>query len=95
MYRQGELLIRPGKIQGERRGNLVLAEGEATGHKHAITKGSAELYEKDGVMYLSCESECELTHPDHDTVTLPKGNYEVITQREYVVGDDQYRKVLD
>ena len=29
------------------------------------------------------EAEVDLTHPEHDTVTLPPGTYEVRRQREY------------
>jgi len=95
--RQGELLIKPcGKIQGKRLGHLILAEGEVTGHIHAITKGNAELYEKDGTLYLKVISdEVELTHPDHKTLAIPAGEYEIVKQREYQVGEEKYREVKD
>jgi hypothetical protein len=96
MYRHGELIIRVVKeVKGKKRNNLILAEGEATGHKHEITTGDAELYDENGTLYLSVKSEAELTHQDHDTITLPKGNYEITIQKEYVVGEDKYRKVSD
>jgi len=95
--RQGELVVKPcNKIQGKKLDHLILAEGEATGHLHAVTKGNAELYEKDGVMYLKVISDvAELTHPDHKTLAIPEGDYEIITQREYQVGEEQYREVKD
>ena len=96
MIRQGELLIKKvSEIKGKRLSHLVIAEGEATGHKHAITKGEAELYEEKGVLYLSCKETCSLTHPDHKTIEIPEGEYEITFQREYVIGDDKYRKVVD
>jgi len=80
MRRQGELIIKPcEKIKGRKLDHLVLAEGEQTGHKHSISHGKAEM----------------LTHPDHKTLTIPKGNYEIVKQREYQVGEEKYREVRD
>ena len=97
MRRQGELIIKPcEKAEGKKLDHLILAEGEVTGHKHEITHGKAELYEKNGTMYLKIISdEAELTHPDHKTLALPQGTYEVIKQREYQVGEEKYREVKD
>ena len=97
MYRHGELIIKQvSEVRGNKRNNLILAEGEATGHKHEITTGEAELYEDNGTLYLKVESDiAELTHPDHDTITLPKGDYEITIQKEYTVDGDKYRQVAD
>ena len=95
MYRQGELLFVKGKVKGEKLNHLVIAEGEATGHKHEVVTEDAELYEKDGVMYLRAKDDVEVVHPDHKTLPLPKGDYEIIVQREYVVGNEKYRRVAD
>ena len=95
MYRHGELLIKASRVKGKKLKHLILAEGEVTSHKHAITKGKAELYEHEGTLFLKCLSECELSHPDHKTIVLPKGEYEVTPQREYIVGDEKYRRVSD
>ena len=94
-YRHGELeLVSVAKVEGKKVNHNVLAEGEATGHKHEVI-GDAQLYEDNGVLYLHADSEVELIHPDHDTVKLPKGDYRVDVQKEYVVGDDKYAKVTD
>ena len=96
MRRHGELLVKVVKsVRGKKLNHLILAEGEATGHKHEIVEGEATLYEHEGTFFLSCGNECKLAHPDQDTIVLPKGDYEITTQREYVVGDDKYRRVLD
>lgn len=95
LRRQGDILLIPvstipeGLAEVPRvHGQIVLAEGEATGHLHAIespeaTFLAADLAEIEG-RFLAVEAEVDLTHPEHDTVTLPPGNYEVRRQREYV-----------
>lgn len=96
MYRQGEVLIKKvTRVYGNKQNHLVLAYGEKTGHKHEVTTGDATLYEKDGTLYLSCDTECVLTHPDHKEVIFKPGDYEITVQREYVVGDEKYRQVAD
>ena len=96
-YRHGELKIeKVNEIKGRKLEHCILAEGEATGHKHEITTGEAELYEYEGTLYLRVVSdEALLTHPDHNTITLPKGDYKITPQREYIIGDEKYKKVLD
>lgn len=98
MYRHGELILKKvSEIKGKKLNHLILAEGEVTGHKHEIVEAEATLYQnEDGVLYLSVKSEkAKLIHPDHKTIELPQGDYEVVEQREYVIGDEKYRKVVD
>lgn len=97
-YRQGEILIiSTTELPQEKKtlSHLVLAVGEAQNHKHQITKGNAELYDHKGTLFLKVIDEAELTHEDHDVIVLPKGDYKIETQKEYVVGNEKYRKVLD
>jgi len=103
MLRQGDILLVPiekvpdGLTEVPREdGKIVLAEGEATGHLHAIDAPEATFLAKDigspEDRYLVIEEAeaitaeaagVELTHPEHDTVTLAPGAYEVRRQREY------------
>jgi len=70
--RQGDVILTPvPKIEGEKKPHLTLAEGEVTGHSHQIIEGQAELYEKDGTLYL------------HHAIAIPEGNWMVRIQREY------------
>jgi len=70
----------------------ILAEGEATGHKHEIVEGDIELFEIEGTLYLRVKSEeAKLAHPEHKTIAIEKGTYEVDHQREYVP-DGNYKK---
>ncbi len=86
-------------VKKDRKGRgVVLAEGEATGHFHAIkdTK-SAKLLEADGVMFLNIESgEVELTHQEHGTVEVPSDtSWKIDIVREYDCLEDTINKVRD
>lgn len=93
-YRQGDVFLRevddiPASAKRVDGQPVVLAEGEAAGHFHRIL-------EREGV-YMSESEEGEiarrwlsvdrasvdLVHPEHGTIRIPLGNYEVIRQREY------------
>ena len=84
-YRHGDVLLKiVDKSKGKKLKHLILAEGEVTGHLHQITKGDAELYDDNGTLYLHVDSDnAELTHEEHKTIILPKGDYEITIQREY------------
>ncbi len=96
-YQQGDVLItKVSEVKGKKLNHLTLAEGEATGHHHTITKGEAELYEHEGTLFLKVLSdEAELTHQEHNTVVLPKGNYEVSRVREFDHFAEEARRVQD
>jgi len=90
-YRHGDLLlISVEKVFGKKLDHLVLAEGEVTFHKHEVI-GDAELFEKDGVLYLQVHNEARLTHPEHNSIKIPKGAYLIEHQREYAP-DQTYRR---
>lgn len=94
-FRHGDVLIeKVDSINGKKLDHLIIAEGEVTGHAHRITKGDAELYEKDGVMFLHVESEeALLTHEEHGPITLPKGDFKITIQREYI--PNAWKNVVD
>ncbi len=83
--RQGDVLLLSVKqSEGQKLSHLILAEGEVTGHRHQISDGQAELYEKGGNLYLHVLSETALlTHEEHQEVSVPQGNWMVRIQREY------------
>lgn len=100
-YRQGDVLlvavraVPAGAVPVPRRdGELVLAEGEATGHLHAIADPNAELLALPALPAEEIERRflrivggtATLTHQEHDPIVLPRGLYRVIRQREYVPG---------
>lgn len=86
IIRQGDVLIIPSdtSITGSKLTHLTLAKGEVTGHRHRISNGEAELYERDGVLFLKVLSPSAiLSHEEHAQVIIPQGNWEIRIQREY------------
>ncbi len=90
MYRQGDVLlaqvraIPKGRPVKPRRGRLVLAEGEATGHAHTVDGARAELIDATPAgVFLRVIEATPLRHQEHDSIVLPRGSYRVVKQREY------------
>lgn len=107
LYFQGDLCLElvetaPNKrariLPRSRDGAVVLAEGEATGHRHAFYGGQVTFFRDDalardlpprlyiGHVQIKGES-ARLRHEEHDTITLPRGVYRVRRQREYQGAD--------
>jgi hypothetical protein len=101
MYRQGDVLIVPlaeTAVPGtahdatseprDRRGRLVLALGEVTGHAHAVVGPGRLIRETNafGPMLLHVPEGARVVHEEHAPISLPKGWYRVVRQREYVPG---------
>ncbi|MFI9407059.1 hypothetical protein [Nocardia sp. NPDC052316] len=101
MYRQGDVLIVPLAASAvpetavhavseprDGRGRLVLALGEVTGHAHAIAGPGRLIREASafGPMLLDLPEGGRVVHEEHAPITLPKGWYRVVRQREYVPG---------
>lgn len=101
VFRQGDVLIKEiesipetAKKANPKNGKWILAEGEATGHHHAITLMTGILFiDELNRMFLHTEKSCELTHQEHGPITIPAGNFEVIRQREYT--PEAIRNVAD
>ena len=102
--RQGDVLLIPVKrIPGKTRAvdrhhnRLVLAEGEVTGHSHAILDAGAELVTAEGAaeleaMYLLVGPQpVSLVHEEHGTIEIPADtNWEVRRLREYAPERSSY-----
>ena len=68
------------------RGRVVLAEGEATGHAHAILEPGADLYGDDlnrRFLEVLAEGGVDLVHEEHAAIHLDPGTYQVVRQREH------------
>jgi hypothetical protein len=61
----------------------ILARGEITGHSHKVLSPYAELFEKDGALYLKVLRSVQVTHEEHRPITLEPGAWRVGIQREY------------
>lgn len=84
--RQGDVILIPASetVNGDKLAHLTLAEGEVTGHRHRISQGNAQLYERNGTLYLKVLSPTALlTHEEHQPIAIPKGDWIVRIQREY------------
>ena len=78
-----------------KRGSVILAEGEVTGHAHRIASSRAALFEAgDERRFLKIRGRTQLQHDEHDAIDLDPGIYEVIRQREYT-GDGDYSIIGD
>ena len=100
--RQGDVFLRriasvpTGAKPEERKGDVILALGEVTGHAHRIKASLADvdvLREAEKII-LNVKETVEVSHEEHGTITLAPGLYESYVQREY---DDiaEERRVLD
>ena len=103
-YRQGDVLLvavatipEEAKDRVSRVGNrLVLAEGEATGHAHAVKSREAVLFrdpELNRVFLQVTGQGVALEHDEHSPVALAPGAYEVVRQVEY--SPEEIRRVAD
>ena len=103
-FRQGDVLLIevpeiPETATAEpRSGRIVLAEGEATGHAHAIHEADARTFTYQGQRFLLTRSRAQLVHEEHGPIDVPEGAWRVIIQREYEPSpatDRQWRRVVD
>ncbi|HZD08626.1 MAG TPA: hypothetical protein VE176_10275 [Candidatus Limnocylindrales bacterium] len=107
ILRQGDvLLVRVDALPKGARditedGRIVLAEGEMTGHAHAVheplTKatpnGKARLWNAGDERYIQVLETTALRHEEHAAIPLEPGVYRVGLQREY--SPDEIRSVAD
>lgn len=93
MYRHGDVLLIPTTEQDPKQmqplsqqgDDIVLAEGEATGHAHKIAaRWLAALYLLNETQrVLKVQEQAELQHEEHTTIILPPGDYLVVQQQTY------------
>lgn len=98
VYRQGDILFFEVKDLPEGlkvRENKIIAEGEATGHKHRLEETSDGLLFEDenGNLFLRSNVITTIIHEEHKPIALPKGNYKILRQKEY--SPEGWREVRD
>ncbi len=85
-YQQGDVTIKPvdaipaGAAVADTR---VLAEGEATGHKHLAEAADVKLFLYEGALYMHAPSGTTVVHEEHHAVAIPPGDYLIGTVREF------------
>lgn len=110
-FRQGDVLISkvssiPSDVTPVEldNGQVVLAYGEVTGHKHRIVHFQdtgalpARLFDAENMRFLDVMEPCSLVHEEHAPIALEPGFYEISkfgigTQREYT--PEAIRSVAD
>jgi len=97
IIRHGDVILKEvASIKGKPRkaDKIVLAEGEKTGHFHVLRGAVTECVQSNGNRCIEVLEDAELTHEEHDSLTIPKGKYEVMIQREVdLLGET--RQVMD
>ncbi len=77
---------------------VILAEGELTGHAHRLTATAIYEWEVDGQRYVWVEGKGTLSHEEHDPVAAavvdPDVTYRVVPQIEWDLSG-QWKKVVD
>jgi hypothetical protein len=97
-YQQGDVTIKPvADIPGGASplGGSVLAEGEATGHKHLAEAVDVTLFMHDGALYMRAPSGTRIVHEEHHALDIPPGDYLVGKVREYDHFAEASRPVYD
>jgi len=100
----GEATIKPiaalpdGAKKQKHTGDLIIAASETVGNHHRIfcEEKEAQLYERDGVLYLNVDSPVGIVCADkHDKAVLDPGVYEIGKQREWDYIGQMERSVAD
>ncbi len=81
-----------------KKSGVIIAEGESTGHAHTLVLDRpliAELYEKDGLLYVKAVEKVSVKHQEHKTITLNPGIWKVGRVREYDHFTEEARRVQD
>lgn len=94
--RQGDLLFKrvsdqPKQVETKQ---LVIAEGEVTGHNHVLIADMDSVILGDKTIF-SVSGKAKLVHPEHDTIEFGAGTYMVINEREFDYVAKQAEKVID
>ncbi len=88
-YRHGDVLLQEIPAtqvpkSAPQAADRILAHGEATGHAHRLASGTV-LLDGAGLAQVARTTETTpLTHEEHGLIPVPKGNFRIVHQVEYV-----------
>lgn len=89
-YRQGDVLLvevgdlpKSARVLPNEGADVVLAYGEKTGHRHAISAESAQLLKDNSTVYLRARHGAVLSHQEHSAIPIEPGLYKVVLQTQY------------
>jgi len=102
LYQQGDVLLERVESIPETKkavkkinGRHILAEGEVTGHAHAVVDAGVKLFEAGTEKFLSASEDFTVVHEEHKNITLPKGDYKIRIVKEYDHFEEEAREVRD
>lgn len=112
--RHGDVLLKPiaaDQIPTEgtktKANSYVLAEGEATGHRHVLALQAVEGEAKtevngmefitgaDGTLYMTIHEPAEITHEEHGTIKVEPGTYQMVIEKEDALFEERRFNVAD
>ncbi len=95
--RQGDVLFTEdsnAKGTTKLKGRPVFAEGETTGHAHALDTDKADWWKSDGEQMVAPTAPATVVHEEHGPIPLKPGRtYRVRRQSEY--SPEEIRRVAD
>ena len=97
-FQQGDVTIKPIDsipAGATETGNRVLAEGEATGHKHVAEADDVRLFRHEGKLFMRAPKGTSVVHEEHRVLEIPAGDYEIGIVREYDHFAGEARRVID
>lgn len=103
-YHHGDVLIKnadiPQEAKKQKKSNdVVLAEGEATGHKHVLAECAekVEIYKHNNIIYLKINESVKLKHEEHKSFVIKNdGKTKYIDRvKEFDPWQEEIRKVQD
>lgn len=96
IIRQGDVLLVPVEVamphNARQTREVVLAEGEVTGHAHRLAAAEVYEWEANGQRYVRTTGIGTIRHEEHDpepaAVIAPDVTYRVIQQRQWNLADE-------
>ena len=102
LIQQGDVLVFEASIPKDaipiqaKQGRFVLAEGEATGHAHAIAEmPGVQMFRSNNSLFLSTGYEVIVRHEEHKPVTIPPGTFRIDQVKEIDPYTEEIGKVRD
>lgn len=94
-YQQGDVLLKQykGKMPGKEFKGSLLHKGEQ--HHHALSGGAFLIIEGEKNKFLDVAEDTSLTHEEHKTIAIPRGQYKVEFVQEYDHWLEESRAVID
>jgi hypothetical protein len=100
---QGDVRIRlhkgPIPEGATRLDHTILAEGEATGHRHQVIGVNVTIWLCAGLLYIDASAGAVITHNTHKPISVPPTEpgkmHEVEIVREYDHFEEEARRVAD